>query len=86
MNFKVTYLDSIPPIKPYRYPKNSIQNIIEEFIKTDKPAMRIDFEDHYANPDVARATWHNAIKRSGHNLRLIVNSDEKCLYLVKCNE
>lgn len=64
--FKITYLDETP-IKKSKYP---IQSVLDKFMNTDKPAMQIDFEGHYANDAVGATTWRSAIKRSGYAISL----------------
>lgn len=83
MNIKITYLDESPELKPKRYHNNTIQNALTEFMKSDKPAMRIDLGDHYTNHNIGRSTWAVAVKRSGYNLSVRLDSESNFVYVIK---
>lgn len=83
MNIKITYLDTVPQVIPNRYPNQLLQSAITEFMKTDKPTMRIDVGDHYKNLKAARGAWVTAIRRSGYKLTAHMNADENCVYVIK---
>lgn len=62
--------------------KAPIQNILDEFMKTDSPCMNAPV-NKYKNIESARTTWVNAIRRSKYPLRIIVAKDENKIYIVK---
>lgn len=85
MNFKVTYLDEVPKINRKRSPGN-IRVILDEFMKSDKPSIRIDPGKHYATLRSATSSWRCAVSRTGYRIHVLESVKENCFYLIKKSE
>lgn len=83
MDIKVTYLDEVPKVKERHCYNTTIQTALTAFMKSGKAAMRVDLGDHYANQNVGRSTWAVAVKRSGYNLRVRLDTEDNCVYVIK---
>lgn len=82
MDLKYTYLNEVPDISSLRN-RSYISDILGEFMKSDKPAMKIDLGDHYTGVRSAASTWDQRVKKLGYRVAVKSDSKNNCLYLVK---
>lgn len=67
---------------PKRRGRHHLQDLIEEFVKSDDKGVKIDFSDHdYKSAKVCRSCLGVAAKHSGHSIK--VSLREGIVYLSK---